>query len=110
MSNQFITSRFSGSVTIDAATSISTTTLAIASAGTETSHVFSANLKAFEIKARDNAELKASFVMGDIASGDYVTIPKYTTWASQTQLNLASSTIYFESDKASTTVEIVEYT
>jgi hypothetical protein len=111
VSNQVITSDLDNiSVSVQAATSISISTVTLTNAGTEYSYNFASNLKGFEIKSRNRAELKCAFNSGDIASLIYVTIPKDTQWESAVDLNLSSETIYFVSDTNSTLVEIVEYT
>lgn len=111
MSNQFITSSLDGiSVSIEQATTITARTLTINTANTETSHSFLANVKGFEIKSRQRAELKFSFTSGDIALGTYVTIPRDTEWSTGVAMKIASGTIYLTSDTNNTTVEIVEYT
>jgi len=79
-----------------------------ATPGTEESHVFVANLKQVMIKARQsNHELQFSFTTGETDT-KFVTIEAGTNYFEQ-NLNLSSTTLFIESNKASTIVEILEW-
>lgn len=94
------------STPVGAASSQKITNLSLPMANTEVSHTLSANLKQIIIKLRGIADLKFSFTATESGT-KFITIPKGAT-LSLIELNFASETVYFQSPKASQTVEILE--
>jgi len=83
------------------------TNLSIPIANTEISHVLQLNLKQLIVKARTNgAKLKVSFVVGESGT-KYVTIYPGCV-LTLTDLGFSASTLYIQSSKVSTVVEILE--
>lgn len=76
--------------------------------GTPASHAFVSNLKQVMVRPRQtNAKLQFAFVTGESGT-KFVTIRRGTGWF-ENQLNLSSTTLFIQSDKASTIVEILEW-
>ncbi len=75
---------------------------------TPASHAFVVNLKQVMVKARQsNHELQFSFTTGESGT-KFVTIEAGTNYFEQ-NLNLSSTTLFIQSNKASTIVEILEW-
>ena len=76
-------------------------------AGTEVSQALTAGTKAFIIRVRGPANLQLAFVSTE-SSTNFITVAKGSAY-SQDGLNF-SGTLFFQTDKASQTVEILEWT
>lgn len=80
------------------------------SSGTEDSITFSSDTKFFRIVARDNAILKVADSSGQ-TSTTYVTVTPGQSFEPPQILDLSSSlTLYLESSKGSTPLEIIRWT
>jgi hypothetical protein len=88
------------------ARNIEITNLSVPLASTEVSHVLQSNVKRIVLRARNLAKLQVAFVATESGT-KYITVPKGVT-LDLDGIDLSSSTIYVQSDKASTTVEILE--
>jgi hypothetical protein len=75
--------------------------------GTEYSQALSTGTKKFLIRVRGNADLQLAFTNGD-SSTTFITIPAGASYK-EDSLNLSSLTLYFQCNKASQTVEILEW-
>lgn len=75
-------------------------------ANTETSQVLTNGTKQFTIRVRGESELKFSFVATE-SSTKFITVPKRSSYTVN-DINL-SATIYFQVDKPSQVVEILEW-
>jgi len=97
-----------GKVTVAGATRPKIYNIAIPLANTEYSHTLSDDVLKFSIKLRGAANLRIAFVAGETAT-NYFTVPAGCTF-SESDLRLASCTLYFSVDKASQVLEILEWT
>jgi hypothetical protein len=82
--------------------------LSLPTAGDEESLNVSNDSKQFLIRLRGIAELRLATVSGETAT-NYFTIPKGATLTFDS-VDFDSKTLYFRSDKANQTVEIIEFT
>lgn len=76
-------------------------------ANTEFSQALSANTKQFMIRVRGNAKLQFSFASGTSGS-NFITIPPGSNYHAE-GVDVASATIYMQANKASQTIEILEW-
>lgn len=97
-----------GKVTIAGSTSTKIYNLSMPLASTEYSQLLSSDVLRITVKLRGMANLRVAFISGE-TSTNYITIPAGCSWE-ETDLRLASSTIYFMADQASQTLEILEWT
>ena len=82
--------------------------ISIPLANTEVSQVLSANVKRLEIRARQlNANLQFAFTAGQ-SNITFISIPGAATFSIDS-LDLVGATLYIQSDKASTVVEVLEF-
>ena len=81
--------------------------VAAAVAGTEYSQVLSNNVKKFAIKCRGNAQIQLAFVSGQTGS-NFITIPSGAV-LSEDSLLLTGKTLYFQTNKPTQIVEILEW-
>lgn len=81
--------------------------IAIPLANTEQSYALPADTKKFRIRARGNAKLQMSFVSGDSGT-NFMTIFPGNVYE-ETGLDISTTTVYFQSSKASETVEILSW-
>lgn len=72
---------------------------------TEATVTLAANVVAYKIRARGQAQLKIAFSTGQTAT-NYGTISPGASWLAEDLVPLASRTIYLLSNKANTEVEI----
>ena len=93
-------------VTIQAAQNLKITNLALILSGTEYSLALQANCKEILIRCRETADLQIAFISGDSGT-TYLSIPRLTT-LNIDDVDLLSSTIYLQSNKAAATAEILE--
>lgn len=96
----------SGSIVLAGSPNVKITNLAITTPNVEVSHVLQDNLTVLEFKAREDAELKYSFVVAESGT-KYMTVPK-CSGQSFTGIKLKNKTIYIQSP-LSCTVEIIEF-
>ena len=75
-------------------------------ANTETSQILTSGTKQFTIRVRGNANLQFAFVATESGT-NYITVPARASYT-VTDINF-SGTIYFQTDKASQDVEIMEW-
>ena len=75
-------------------------------AGTEVSQALSSGTKSFTIKVRGPANLQLAFISTE-SSTKFITVARGSAY-SQDNLNF-SGTLFFQTDKASQTVEILEW-
>jgi len=88
-------------------TSPTITNLSVPTANTEVDHTLQTNVKKIRIKNRDNGRLQFAFI--DTESGTtYITIPPGGEYV-EDGLNFALGTLSIQSNKASQTVEILEW-
>ena len=83
------------------------TNLSMPVAGTEYSHTFASKTKRFLIRARNLANIQFAYVSTE-STTKFITIPCGGVY-SETDLDLSSVTIYMQSDVASQTAEILEW-
>lgn len=83
------------------------TNLSLATANTEVDHTLQTNLKQITIRNRDNGRLQFSFTDGQSGS-NYITIPAGATFSID-GINYSAGTLSIQSNKASQTVEILEW-
>lgn len=92
--------------TVEAAATPNIYNLTAALANTEYSQTLTSNTKSFIIRARNLAKLQIAFISGNSGT-TFMTIPPGVSYA---QDNISyGGTIYFQSSKPSTIVEIVEW-
>jgi len=77
-------------------------------AGIEYSQALSASVKRFLIKCRDTAQIQLGYGVGE-SSTDFITIPPGAVYEEKDILS-SSLTLYFQTDQAGQTIEIVEWT
>lgn len=77
-------------------------------ANTETSQALSSNVRQFLLRVRGLANLQFAFVSGQSGS-NYITVPRGASYT-VSNLSLESATLYFQVDKESQVVEILEWT
>lgn len=78
----------------------------VTSANTEFFQVLNDSTKRFTIKARESAKLQLAYSFGDSGT-TFVTIPRGAVYSED---NMSfSGTLYFQSDRAGVTVEIIEW-
>ena len=76
-------------------------------ANTEQDFEFAANTKSFSLRVRELASLKFCFVLGE--SGlNYVTLSSGASFE-ESGLNVSGLKIYFQSNRANVTLEIIEW-
>jgi len=103
-----IAASVSGGLTPSTAPTITNLALS-ATPTTEGSHTLATNLKQLLIRPRQgNAKLQFAFVATESAT-KYITIEKGCGYFVD-KINLTGKTLYIQSDKASTIVEILEWT
>jgi len=83
------------------------TNLPIPTANTEINHVLQPKLKQLTFRARNNANLQFSFKVGESGT-NFMTLNSGAVY-SASNLNLASSTLYIQSDIGGTILEIEEW-
>ena len=76
-------------------------------ANTEVSQALTASTKYFMIKARGSSKLQFAFISTE-SSTNFITVPAGSSY-SESGLSLTGKTIYFQTSKASETVEIMEW-
>ena len=82
--------------------------ISLPTANTEVSQALSTNVKRLEIRARQsNAKLQFAFTITESGT-KFITIPAGTTFSIDA-LDLVGATLYIQSDKAATTVEVLEF-
>jgi len=99
---------FRGRATLEPATTQTIYNVAVPLAGTEVSQLLSDATKEFTIRVRGNANLQFSFVTGESAT-KFITVFRGSSYTKE-NVNLSAQTIYFQTDKASQTVEIEQWT
>lgn len=101
-------SLISGSVTIVGATTPKVYNVSCPLAGTEYSQALSAGTVRYTLRSRGGGKIQYSFTLG--ASGTtYITVMPGCS-ESEDGLSLTGKTLYFQSSKASDTIEIKEWT
>ena len=78
----------------------------VVTASTEVSQALTSNTKQFTIRVRGSANLQLAFIATE-SSSNFITVPSGTTLI-QDGLDF-SGTLYFQTDKASQKVEILEW-
>lgn len=104
--SQGLSQTFRGRAVVEAAVTATIYNVSALTAGTEYSQALSSGTKSFTIRSRGNSELKLAFTSGESGT-KFVTIPKGASY-SQEGLNF-SGTLYFQANKNSETIEIVEW-
>jgi hypothetical protein len=97
-----------GKVTIAGSTVPKIYNISLPLANTEYSQALSSDVLKITIRLRGAANLRIAFNSGE-TSTNYFTIPSGCSF-SESDLRLASSTLYFRADQASQTLEIIEWT
>lgn len=107
MANPFTTFRPKDiNVSLGKASNHKITNLSLSLANTEYSHSLISNLKTIIIKGRGDETLKYSFTSGE-SSTKYITIPKGAVLTLDS-LDFTGETLYIQSNKASSIIEILE--
>lgn len=88
------------------AKNVSITNLSVPLVATEVSHVLQSSVKRIVMRARNYAQLQIAFVSTESGT-NYITIPQGAT-LDLDGIDFLSKTVYVQSNKASTTVEILE--
>jgi hypothetical protein len=101
-----ISATFRGKALVQAGTSPVITNVAIVAANTEVSHSLGASTKSFLIRVRGLARLQLSYTSGDSGT-TFVTVPKGCNY-SEGGIDF-SGVLYFQTDKPTQTVEILEW-
>lgn len=107
MSN--VTSTFRGASSGSALTGATTPLIynvSVPTADTEVSQLLSSNTKQFTIKVRGNSTLRLAFASGE-SDTNYITVTSGASYTADA-LNF-SGTLYFQTNKASQIVEILEW-
>lgn len=104
MSN--VTGIIRGRLTVQEASTPKVYNVTVALANTEVSQMLSIGTKAFTIKVRGVAALKLAFVSGE-SSTNYFSVSAGTSYSME-GLNF-SGILYFQTNKASQVVEILEW-
>lgn len=99
-------SKVTSTATISGATTPAIYNVSAPTANTEVSQALSSNTKQFMIKNRGNAKMQVAFTATESGS-KYITVPPGSGLHCDT-LDF-SGTIYFQTDKNSQTVEILEW-
>lgn len=94
-------------VTVEAAQNPKVYNVSVPLANTEVSQALSANTKKFLIRVRDSARMQLAYEATE-SSTNFVTVPSGCTYE-ESELNF-TGTLYFQTNKASQLVEIVEWT
>lgn len=105
MSN--VTGTIRGRATVQEAQSPTVYNISVPLANTEVSQALSDNTKSFTIRVRGISSLKLAFVATE-SSTNYITVAAGSSYTAE-GLNFTGS-LYFQTNKASQTVEIVEWT
>lgn len=101
-----------GSINVNVAGAAGVTTpvitnIAVPTANTEQSYAFPSDTKKFIMRARGNARLQIAYIA--LQSGtNYITVAPGNVYE-EIDLNITSTTIYFQSSKSSETVEILSW-
>lgn len=82
--------------------------VSVALASTEVSHTLPANTVKFALRARNFSRIQLADSTGNTAT-TYITISPGVCWPSETLDGDVSHTIYFETNKASETIEIISW-
>jgi len=91
---------------LKSATGVTIYNVSAPTAGVEVSQALSANTKKFTLRVRGNSTLQLAFVATE-SSTTFLTIPARSSYSED--IIDFSGTIYFQCDKASQTVEIIEW-
>lgn len=101
-----VTATFRGKAVVEAGVTPTIYNVSVPLAATEVSQALSAGVKRFTIKVRGNSTLQLAFTSGQSGT-NYISIPFGCTYT-EDGLNF-SGTLYFQTVKASQTVEILEW-
>lgn len=104
---RYPSSTFTGSVTLYYPSTPTVYNMTMASAATEYSFSFPANVRQFTIRCRTPASLKLSYVPGG-SSTTYFTLQPGTVY-SEVGINSPSLTIYVQCEIASNIIEIITW-
>lgn len=80
--------------------------VSVPTSGVEVSYALPANVKSFFLKARGGEKVQLAFVSGE-SSTNFVTIPAGAVYTDDKYYS--ALTLYFQSNKNNTTIEIVTY-
>lgn len=101
-----VTQTFRGKAVVEAGTAPVIYNKSVPMAATEVSQALTSGTKRFTIRVRGIAKLQLAFVSGESGT-NFLTIPVGTSY-SEDSLDF-SGTLYFQTNKAAQTVEIVEW-
>jgi len=84
----------------------------VTSANSEESQALPIGTKKFEIKVRDNTEMRLGFITGAPAvGGNYITMPSGSIfWEDDSRMSLTGVSLFFETKEAGQIVEILAWT